>query len=43
MTEHFLRRSDVIRLTGLSGSYIEKLVARGKFPEPSKIRERAIA
>jgi len=43
MTEIFLRRDDVERITGLSRSTLYALMAAGKFPRQFKISGRAAA
>jgi prophage regulatory protein len=43
MTETFLRRRDVERLTGLSRSSLYAMMAEGRFPKQFKISGRAAA
>lgn len=42
MTETFLRRADVERVTGLSRSTLYAKMERGEFPHPVKIGGRAV-
>lgn len=37
----FMRREDVIRVTGLSAPRIYALAAKGQFPKPVKVSSRA--
>ncbi len=41
--ERLLRRDEVLRLTGLSKSTLNKMVKEGTFPAPVRIGERAVA
>ena len=43
MTDSLLRRRDVERRIGLSRAWIYAAMARGDFPRPVKIGERAVA
>ena len=43
MTETFLRRDDVERITGLSRSTLYALMSAGQFPKQFKISGRAAA
>ena len=43
MGERFLRRPEVISVTGFSASKIETMYRCGEFPEPRQIGARAIA
>ena len=42
-TERLLRRDEVLRLTGLSKSTLNKMVKAGTFPAPVRIGTRAVA
>lgn len=41
MQEHILKLSDVIRITGMSGSSIYRGAANGTFPKQIKLGERS--
>ena len=41
--ERLLRRDEVLRLTGLSKSTLNKMVKAGTFPAPVRIGTRAVA
>ena len=43
MTDKHLRRPDVQALTGLSRSTIYALMAKGQFPRPVRLTEKAVA
>ena len=43
MTDIFLRKREVLRVTGLSHSAMYALIAAGKFPQPLKLSERSAA
>lgn len=43
MTDRFLRREDVERLTGLARSTLYEFMANGTFPKSIKIGGRAVA
>ncbi|WP_306131335.1 helix-turn-helix transcriptional regulator [Roseivivax marinus] len=42
MTDRILRRPEVERITGLSKSTLYRMIARGDFPAPARIGERAV-
>ncbi|GGL77495.1 helix-turn-helix transcriptional regulator [Wenxinia marina] len=42
MTEEILRRPAVVRVTGLPTSTLYAAMARGTFPRPVKLGERAV-
>ena len=43
MTDKHLRRPEVQALTGLSRSTIYDLMAKGQFPRPVRLTEKAVA
>ncbi|ETX13261.1 DNA-binding protein [Roseivivax halodurans JCM 10272] len=42
MTDRIMRRPEVEKITGLSKSTLYRMIARGDFPAPAKIGERAV-
>jgi prophage regulatory protein len=43
MVDTFMRKRDVLKATGLSHSVLYVLIARGEFPRPIKLGQRAVA